>query len=197
MSQPLKELTWVPYLDTQACPDPIEDEASSYHLCTALRKHSKSLISLRMKPIKICSCFFKDSEWPDLQELNIDLLEFKACNGKEKEHEVQESLESAVAPYLGAPVSRFTRLRTFKHLSKIIKKASLIILRSSSSHIQPLQRKLIGFVCTFKFGRSSFPLHLWRLRRCFMLHRKGIDKKHLAGYFRVEICGLSVYHSDV
>lgn len=116
MQSDLKELTWIPYLDSLARPDPVEREIKEKdHLCESILIHSRHLVSLRLMATRICSQFFYETEWPKLSEFVVDMMEFRSCFDNEDEQTVARSIKYANMPSLNPyiPVQHHVSLRKY------------------------------------------------------------------------------------
>ncbi|KAI5848198.1 hypothetical protein BZA05DRAFT_122190 [Tricharina praecox] len=69
---------WV-WLDRTGRASSREALPSKYHLCDALREHGTSLMTMNLKPHKVCEDLWKESHFNHLQRIVIDMAQFSHC----------------------------------------------------------------------------------------------------------------------
>jgi len=69
---------WV-WHDRSGHVSPREALPSDHHLCEALRVYGKSLVTINLKPHKVCEDLWKEARFGFLQRIVIDMGQFSHC----------------------------------------------------------------------------------------------------------------------
>lgn len=95
----LHHLQFASWCDNYARATALENAtAHKAHFCEAVRDNcSRELMSLQISPHRLCGDMFRDTKWPHLQKIVVDMMDFKPCDGKAPEDSIREAVGTMTA----------------------------------------------------------------------------------------------------